>query len=109
MKRKKKKKHAVKNYSQRILTIFKSERKKTFNHKQIAAKLKVNDASSRNQIIKNLHKLAAQNEIEEVERGKFQFINSTEYFIGKVDMAARGNAYVITDAFEEDIFVANLH
>ena len=107
MKRKKKKKHAVKNYSQSILTIFKSERKKTFNHKQIAAKLKVNDASSRNQIIKNLHKLAAQNEIEEVERGKFQFIKSTEYFIGKVDMAARGNAYVITDAFEEDIFVAS--
>jgi ribonuclease R len=107
MKRKKKKKHAVKNYSQSILAILKSERKKTFNHKQIAAKLKVNDASSRNQIIKNLHKLAAQNEIEEVERGKFQFINSTEYFIGKVDMSARGNAYVITDAFEEDIFVAS--
>ena len=107
MKRKKKKKQAVKNYSKSILTIFKSERKKTFNHKQIAKKLKVNDASSRNQIIKNLHKLAAQNEIEEVERGKYQFINSTEYIIGKVDMAARGNAYVITDAFEEDIFVAS--
>ena len=111
MKRKKKKKHSVKNYSQSILTIFKSDRKKTFNHKQIAAKLKVNDASSRNQIIKNLHKLAAQKEIKEVESGKFQLINSTEYFIGKVDMAARGNAYIITDAFDDDIFIAsnNMH
>jgi ribonuclease R len=111
MKRKKNKKQSVKNYSQSILTLFKSDRKKTFNHKQIAAKLKVNDASSRNQIIKTLHKLAAQKEIEEVERGKFQLINSTEYFIGKVDMAARGNAYVITDAFEDDIFIAsnNVH
>ena len=89
----------------------KSDRKKTFNHKQIAAKLKVNDASSRNQIIKNLHKLAAQKEIEEVERGKFQLISSTEYFIGKVDMAARGNAYIISDAFEDDVFIAsnNMH
>ena len=111
MKRKKNKKQSVKNYSQSILTILKSDRKKTFNHKQIAAKLKVNDASSRNQIIKNLHKLAAQKEIEEVERGKFQLISSTEYFIGKVDMAARGNAYIISDTFEDDVFIAsnNMH
>ena len=111
MKRKKNKKQSVKNYSQSILTILKSDRKKIFNHKQIAAKLKVNDASSRNQIIKNLHKLADQKEIEEVERGKFQLISSTEYFIGKVDMAARGNAYIISDAFEDDVFIAsnNMH
>ena len=111
MKRKKNNKQSVKNYSQSILTILKSDRKQTFNHKQIAAKLKVNDASSRNQIIKNLHKLAAQKEIEEVERGKFQLISSKEYFIGKVDMAARGNAYIISDAFEDDVFIAsnNMH
>ena len=111
MKRKKNNKQSVKNYSQSILTILKADRKQTFNHKQIAAKLKVNDASSRNQIIKNLHKLAGQKEIEEVERGKFQIITSTEYFIGTVDMASRGNAYIISDAFEEDIFIAsnNMH
>ena len=34
-------------------------------------------------------------------------ISSTEYFIGKVDMAARGNAYIISDDFEEDIFIAS--
>jgi len=111
MKRKKNNKQSVKNYSQSILTILKADRKKTFNHKQIAAKLEVNDASSRNQIIKNLHKLAIQKEIKEVERGKFQLINSTEYFIGKVDMASRGNAYIISEAFEEDVYIAsnNMH
>ena len=111
MKRKKNNKQSVKNYSQSILTILKADRKQTFNHKQIAAKLKVNDASSRNQIIKILHKLAGQKEIEEVERGKFQIITSTEYFIGTVDMASRGNAYIVSEAFEEDIFIAsnNMH
>ena len=111
MKRKKNKKKSVNNYSESILTILKSDRKKTFNHKQIAAKLKVNDASSRNQIIKNLHKLTAQKKIKEVERGKFQIISTTEYFTGKVDMASRGNAYVISDTFEEDVFIAsnNMH
>ena len=111
MKRKKNNKQSVQNYSQSILTILKADRKKSFNHKQIAAKLEVNDASSRNQIIKNLHKLAGQKEIEEVERGKFQLISSTEYFVGKVDMASRGNAYIISDAFEDDVFIAsnNMH
>jgi ribonuclease R len=111
MKRKKNKKKSVNNYSESILTILKSDRKKTFNNKQIAAKLKVIDASSRNQIIKNLHKLTAQKKIKEVERGKFQIISTTEYFTGKVDMASRGNAYVISDTFEEDVFIAsnNMH
>ena len=111
MKRKKNSKQSVTNYSQSILTILKANRNSSHNHKQIAAKLNLNDASSRNQIIKNLHKLASQKEIKEVERGKFQIITSTEYFVGTVDMASRGNAYVISDAFEEDIFIAsnNMH
>jgi len=111
MKRKKNNKQSVKNYSESILTILKADRKQSYNHKQIAAKLKVNDASSRNQIIKNLHKLAGQKEIEEIERGKFQIITSTEYFIGTVDMASRGNAYIMIEDFEDDVFIAsnNMH
>ena len=70
MKRNKNNKNTIKNYSESILTILKEDRNKSYNHKQIASKLGVNDASSRNQIIKNLHKLAGHKEIEEVERGK---------------------------------------
>ena len=105
MKRNKNNKKIVKNYSESILTILKQDRNKLFNHKQIASKLGVNDASSRNQIIKNLHKLTNHKEIEEVERGKFKILTSTEYFIGTIDMASRGNAYVISEDFEEDIFI----
>ena len=107
MKRKKNNKQSIENYSKSILTILKADRKKSFNHKQIAAQLGVNDASSRNQIIKNLHKLAGQKEIEEIERGKFQIITSTEYYIGTVDMASRGNAYIVCDDLEEDVFIAS--
>jgi len=106
MKRKKNNKQSIENYSQSILTILKADRKKTFNHKQIAAQLGVNDASSRNHIIKNLHKLAGQKEIEEIERGKFQIVTSTEYYIGTVDMASRGNAYIVCDDLEDDVFIA---
>ena len=65
----------------------KYDRKKTFNHKQIAAKLKVNDASSRNQIIKNLHKLTAQKEIKEAVENPNDFVGfyiyRTFFFKGK--------------------------
>ena len=90
-----------------ILSILKKDRNQTFNHKQIAAKLGVNDASSRNQIIKKLQELKAKKEIEEVERGKFKAIVNTEYHIGRVDMASRGSGYIICDDFEDDVYIAS--
>ncbi len=107
MKRKKNNTTQVLNYSQSILNILKENNKKSFNHKQIASKLGVNDASSRNQIIKNLHKLLAKKEIKEIERGKFQIAISSEYYIGVVDMASRGNAYVVIEDFDHDVFISS--
>ncbi len=97
----------ISNLTNTILSILKKDRNQTFNYKQIAAKLGVNDASSRNQIIKKLAQLKAKEEIKEVDRGKFQIINNTEYHIGIFDAAQRGNGYVICDAFEDDIYIAS--
>ncbi|AXT18629.1 ribonuclease R [Flavobacteriaceae bacterium AU392] len=106
-KKKKKSSNKISNLTNTILSILKKDRNQTFNYKQIAAKLGVNDASSRNQIIKTLHKLAAKQEIEQVDRGKFKAIITSEYFTGIFDASARGSGYVITDAFEDDIFIAS--
>ena len=109
-KKKKKRKpshNKISNLTETILNILRKERNKTFNYKQIAAKLGVNDASSRNQIIKKLAQLKAKQEIEEVERGKFKAIVNTEYHTGIFDASSRGSGYVICDAFEEDIFIAS--
>ena len=59
-----------------------------------------------NQIIKKLNELLAKKEIEEVERGKYKAIVNTEYHVGKLDMAARGSGYIISDDFDEDVFIA---
>ena len=109
MSRKKKSKSSsnLNNLPATILSILKKEKNKTFNYKQIAAILGVNDASSRNQIIKNLQKLLAKKEIEEVERGKYKAVINTQYYTGVLDMAARGNGYIITDEFEDDVYVAS--
>ncbi len=107
-KKKKKKSHnKISNLTNTILGILKKDRNKTFNYKQIAAILGLNDASSRNQIIKKLHQLKANQEIEEIDRGKFKAIISTEYHIGIVDMAQRGSGYVICEDFEDDIYIAS--
>ena len=42
----------ISNLTNTILSILKKDRNQSYNYKQIAAKLGVNDASSRNQIIK---------------------------------------------------------
>ncbi|TXE19132.1 ribonuclease R [Psychroserpens burtonensis] len=97
----------ISNLTNTILSILKKDRNQTFNHKQIAAKLGVNDASSRNQIIKKLQELKAKNEIEEIDRGKFKAIVNTEYHTGRVDMASRGSGYIICDDFEDDVYISS--
>ncbi|TXE12952.1 RNB domain-containing ribonuclease [Seonamhaeicola algicola] len=100
-------KKGIPNLTNTILSILKKERNQAFNYKQIAAKLQVNDASSRNQIIKTLVKLTAKKEIQEVDRGKYKAIVNTEYHTGKLDMTPKGSGYIICDAFEEDVFIAS--
>ena len=97
----------ISNLTNTILSILKKERNQAFNYKQIASKLGVNDASSRNQIIKTLAKLAAKQEIEQVDRGKYKAVVNTEYHTGILDLASKGNGYIISDDFEEDIFIAS--
>lgn len=106
-KNKRKSHNKISNLTNTILGILKKDKNKIFNYKQIAAILEVNDASSRNQIIKKLHELKAKEEIEEVERGKFKVITSNEYHTGIVDMAQRGSGYVICDDFEDDIYISS--
>ena len=97
----------ISNLTNTILSILKKDRNSTFNYKQIAAKIGVNDASSRNQIIKKLQQLKAKEEIEEIDRGKFKAVVNNEYHTGILDVASKGNGYVISDDFEDDIFIAS--
>ncbi|MBT8325761.1 MAG: ribonuclease R [Winogradskyella sp.] len=109
MNRKKKKKsnNKISNLTNTILNILKKDRNQSFNYKQIAAKLGLNDASSRNQIIKKLKQLKVKGEIEEVDRGKYKAIVNTEYHTGILDLSSKGSGYIISDEFEEDVFIAS--
>tara|TARA_R110002020_G_scaffold259768_2_gene473731 strand:+ start:72370 stop:74574 length:2205 start_codon:yes stop_codon:yes gene_type:complete len=88
-----------------VLKILKEEPGKPFNHKQIAAKLGVDDPSSRNEIVKRLSQLRAKDQIEEIERGKYIFNDAKQYHTGKLDISSRGGGYVMVEGMEQDIYV----
>ncbi|OBX26593.1 ribonuclease R/exosome complex exonuclease DIS3/RRP44 [Gelidibacter algens] len=106
-KRRKGSSNKIANLTNTILSILKKDRNQSFNYKQIAAKLEVDDASSRNQIIKKLQELLAKKEIEETERGKFKAVITTEYHTGILDMASRGSGYIISADFDEDVYISS--
>jgi VacB/RNase II family 3'-5' exoribonuclease len=103
--RKNKKPANQESMTQNILGIMRKEAGKEFNYKQIAAKLGVDDASSRNKIIRTLSQLAAKKKIEEVDRGKFRLNAGVDYYQGKLDMTAKGSGYVVVEELDEDVFI----
>ncbi|SHI68211.1 RNAse R [Mesonia phycicola] len=102
---KKKSNHKIQGLSKKILQILRSNPKSTFNYKQIAAKLEVTDAFGRNQIIKELAKLAKGNQTVQVETGKFQINERVNYHVGYLDMTTRKDGYVVVEDLEEDIYI----
>ncbi|WP_350286726.1 ribonuclease R [uncultured Croceitalea sp.] len=89
-----------------IFTVLEKEPSKSFNYKQIAAKLGITDTQDRNDLIKRLGQLKQKERIREVERGKFQKIAAQHTMVtGIVDLTSNGNGYIIVDDLEEDIFV----
>ena len=108
-KRKKRRKNTnkIQGLAHSILTILRKNQSKPINYKQIAAKLGVDDPSSRNQIIKKLKALQANGEIQELERGKYILTPSKNYHTGKMDITSRGRGFVIVEGMEDDIKISN--
>ena len=105
----KKKGNVVKDLTRNIFKVLNQDSEKSYNHKQIAAKLKISDTDGKTQIIKKLAELAATKEIKEVERGKFQINVDRKYSIGTLDVTSTGNGYFVTDDYEDDIFIPNIN
>ena len=105
----KKKGNVVKDLTRNIFKILNEDSEKFYNHKQIAAKLKISDTDGKTQVIKKLAELAATKQIKEVDRGKFQINVDRKYSVGKLDVTSSGNGYFVTDDYEDDIFIPNIN
>lgn len=106
-KHKRKKNNKIENLSQTILNILRKDHSKAYTYKDIAAKLQLDDPSSRNQIVKKLKDLQGKGTIQEIERGKYILTPSQNYYTGKVDITGRGQGYIIVEDLEDDIYVSS--
>jgi ribonuclease R/exosome complex exonuclease DIS3/RRP44 len=105
-KNKKAKNHRKNEITKGIFTVLEKEQNKSFNYKQIAAKIGVTDAHDRNVLIKRLVQLKETKRIIEESRGNYKAIPSTKtYHTGTVDITGRGNAYIIIEGMDDDVFV----
>ncbi|MAZ72017.1 MAG: ribonuclease R [Flavobacteriaceae bacterium] len=105
--KRRRKNNKIEGLTSSILAILRKNHSQPFNYKQIAAKLGVDDASSRNQIIKKLKALQGKGDIQEIERGKYIVSPSKNYHTGKMDITGRGRGFVIVEGLEDDIQVSN--
>ena len=103
----KQKKKKNKDFSRDILVILQKNSSKSFSWKQIAEKLKATSTEMRNDIIASLARLVKQSHINETSQGHFQAQGATYYHQGVVDMASNGNAYVVCEDLDQDVFVPN--
>jgi ribonuclease R/exosome complex exonuclease DIS3/RRP44 len=105
----KKKGSVVKDLDAKILKILNKNSQQPFNYKQIAAKLDIDDANGRNQIIKKLQELKAAQRIEEIDRGKFKIIQNEHYHIGVLDFTNNKTAYFIAEDLDHDAFIPTIN
>ncbi len=101
----KKKGEIIKNLTSDILQVFNKNTNKILNYKQIASKLGIDDTHGRNQIIQKLNDLKNQERIDEVAKGKYIIAAQSHYFEGIVDITSRGNAYVVCEELDHDIYI----
>ena len=101
----KKKVNEIKDLSKRILQVFNQNSNKLLNYKQIASKLDILEANGRDQIVKKLQELKAEERIEEVEIGKYIMVAQSHYYQGIIEVTSRGNAYVVCEDLEHDIYI----
>ena len=75
------------------------------NYKQIAGRLDIKDTHTRQVIIRTLQEMAAKDELQEIEKGKYRINQLNAFIEGRVDMNQSGSAFVICDDMEDDIFI----
>ncbi|MDP2089240.1 MAG: ribonuclease R [Flavobacteriaceae bacterium] len=105
----KKKGNIIKDLTKEILSILSKNPTQEFNYKQIAAKIGVTDPASKNQIIQKLVELSGKKRIDETVRGKFKIHLFSNYYVGKLEVTSNGNAYLVSEDLEDDIFISANH
>lgn len=89
-----------------VLSVLSRNPKLSFNYKQIAKRLNINDMAERQVLAGLLRSMAKQELIEEIHQGKYKIKVVHSYVTGTVDMTRMGYGFVTGESIKEDIFIA---
>ncbi|MGQ7870131.1 ribonuclease R [Sunxiuqinia sp. sy24] len=114
MAKKKNRKRKLKNLSnfnkpqlkKSILDIFYSDPQKTYNYKQLAGLMDVKDQETKKLINVVLDELAENENLEQVQRGKFKVKSRGGYICGLVELQPKGFAHIISDEVDRPVLVS---
>lgn len=90
---------------QNIITIFDKNPTTTFNYKQLSNAFGLKDISNKKLIGFILDELVHQGKLYEVQRGKYKLKSASSFVEGRVDMTARGAAYIKVEDSKSDIYI----
>ena len=88
-----------------IIKLFQGAPTKSFNYKQIASILAINDNPTRKAVLSMLNSLSSEGVIKEVQRGKYKLDIKAATLIGRLDGTQRGDAYLISEDLEKDVLI----
>jgi ribonuclease R len=88
-----------------IINYFQSNPKGSYNYKQLAEVLRVNDSETRKLVFNILNELAKEGILDEEQRGVFKFAATTNFYNGVIEFTNRGSAFVTVENLREDIFI----
>ncbi len=89
-----------------VLNVFYEDPQKTYNYKQLAAALGVKDPEIKKLINVVLEELAENENLEQVQRGKFKLKSRGGYICGRVELQPQGFAYIISEEVDQPVLVS---
>jgi len=95
-----------KNIKQAVLSVFYNFPQRTYNYKQLAAVLNIEDREVREVIVVALDELLESGKLQQIRRGKYQLKSSGRVITGKVELQPQGSAHIISEESEEPILVS---
>ena len=101
----KKRKVTAEDLGYKLLRVFNENPTKPMNYKQLATKVNMNTREARGPIEQSLKLLERDGQIIAVGRGQYKVKFHENYANGRIDMTSNGNAYVVSEQTEQDVFI----
>lgn len=89
-----------------IIDFFRQNPKSSLNYKQVATALLLKSSGEFQIVHKILTNLSEQGVIEEVHNGKYRCKAGGNLLTGKIEIAAAGYGFLVTEEMQEDIFIS---